>query len=214
MASRVSRLLIDTIAALTVIAVGCVNQSFEVGSMDGAIAAGRSGVIGDIPGSSSGSYSQPQGGSKALTVMPDAGGANAAGPTGMLLSTTDWRATASNTFPDIDPGVVLDPNAMQTWTSGAYQALGMWFQIDMRTPQRFYQIEIDSTSMPGDAAVALSVATSLDGSFNEPAVAGDVLGSAQTVISFTEPQYAQYIRITLTQSSNRWWSIDAIRVRQ
>jgi hypothetical protein len=246
MARRVSRLLVDTIAALVAIAAGCVNQSFEVGSMDAAATgAGRSGFIGD-PGSNGGSASLvPMGGSKASETggsasvagspaggsvaaagtsvgdMPGAGGADlgndrtvcAAPQNGMLLNTSDWKATASNTSPDTDPSVVLDPQAPQTWTSGIDQYQGLWFQIDMLQPECFYSVAIDSTSAPGDAAVGLSFSTSIDGSFVDPPITTGILGSAQTQITFDAPQHARYLRLTVTIDANKWWSIDSISVR-
>jgi hypothetical protein len=274
-------LFIDTIAALAVIAVGCMDQSFEVGSMDAVSAtSGRNGFP-NLPGSNRELPSQPQGGSKSADGPLVMGGSAFAGgptagtgeppgvggaapedlcldgvqdgsesdrdcgggcapcaerqhcgldndcitrkcistlcapsrPSGMALGTAGWRASASNTYPDVDPGVVLDPTAGRTWSSGAYQSAGMWLQIDMLAPQFFFEIDIDSTSLPSDAARRFDLYLSVDGSFGEPARTG-VFGSTQTQIRFDEPQYARYIRIVLTESAAKWWSIDAIRVRQ
>lgn len=250
MARRVSRLLVDTIAALVAIAAGCVNQSFEVGSMDAdAVAAGRSGFI--TPSSNGGSASLvPMGGSKSSEGsviggslnaagssaggsvatagtsvgagdMPGAGGADsgngrtvcAAPENGMLLNTSDWKATASNTSPDVDPSVVLDPNAPQTWSSGIDQYTGLWFQIDMLQPECFYSVAIDSSSTPSDAAVGLSFSTSIDGDFADPPIMTGILGNAHTQLTFDAPQHARYLRLTLTFDANKWWSIDSISVR-
>lgn len=281
MSRRVSRLFIDTIAALAVIAVGCMNQSFEVGSMEAASAvAGRNGFP-NLPGSNSELPSQPQGGTRSFDgpiggstftggAAPTAGtgeppGAGGAAPedlcldgvqdgsetdqdcgggcapcterqhcgldndcitskcistlcapsqpSGMALGTAGWRVTASNTYPDVDPSVVLDPMAGRSWSSGAYQSPGMWLQIDMLVPQFFFEIDIDSLSLPSDAARRFDLYLSLDGNFGAPAKTG-IFGSTQTQIRFDEPQYARYIRIVLTQDAAKWWSIDAIRVRQ
>ncbi|HVY25929.1 MAG TPA: discoidin domain-containing protein [Polyangiaceae bacterium] len=251
MARRVSRLLIDTIIAWVAIAAGCVNQSFEVGSMDpSAPGADPRGFLGDH-GSSGGSASllpiggsQPSegsviggsvsaaglsaGGSVAVAGTsvgadntPGAGGADsgngrtvcAAPQNGMLLNTSAWKATASNTSPDVDPSVVLDPQAPQTWTSGIDQYAGLWFQIDMLQPECFYSVAIDSTSAPGEAAIALSFSTSIDGSFVDAPIMTGILGNAHTQLTFDTPQHARYLRLTVTLDANKWWSIDSISVR-
>lgn len=217
--------------ASTALLLSCTNQAFEVGSVD---AIGSS-FVNDVRGSSEQPSSSsaplagsaptggtPAGGSAPIASggsgpveMVGAGGADPGppAPTGMQLDSLGWIATASDSFPDEDPTSVLDGQPGSRWTTGKSQYSGMWFQIDMRKPQFFYEIDIVGNESPSEVPLRLDVYTSLDGAFGDP-VARGVLGSEVINVVFAEPQYARYIRLVLTQDAGKWWSINSITVKR
>jgi hypothetical protein len=234
--------LIATVGAVAALATGCDGQSFEVGSNDLAPdpkdlpVGGTTSSTRDIPSSSSGSQSQPSNpgrggtssagsslpggspptaGTGGVEMLAGAGGdyAEPGLATDVPLSTSGWIATASDSYPGSDPASVLDTKAPQTWRSGINQYVGMWFQIDMRSAQFFWSLDIDTSTSAGAAPALFDVYTSLDGTFQEPLRAG-VMGSGAQRLVFQTPQRARYIRLVLALNETQWWAIDSIVVRQ
>jgi hypothetical protein len=132
---------------------------------------------------------------------------------GTVLSPVKWTVTASDTFRSSDPKYAVDGNQMTNWISGAYQAPGMWFRIDMATEQVFFSLEIDCND-PLDAAQAIDITLSNDGKFTDAPVIANFSTGQSTVITFPKAEVARYIQISLAQGKSRWWRMDEIRVKR
>jgi hypothetical protein len=90
-------------------------------------------------------------------------------------------------------------------------ANGMWFQLDMLTPQTINQITMDSAGSTNDYARGYQVYVSSDGmTWGSPIATGTGTGALVTATFPT--QTARYVRIVQTGSSNFWWSIAEINV--
>jgi hypothetical protein len=125
-----------------------------------------------------------------------------------------WKATASASSSNAGEGTTsaLDGVLTTRWTSGAGQAPGMWFQLDMGYPRSFDQITLDASSSGSDFPQGYKVYAS-----NDPAVPGTALaegaGEAVTTIKLNATQKAQFIRVECTKSTGSYFSINEINVR-
>ena len=127
------------------------------------------------------------------------------------LGETGWAATASTNSAGDPPSNAIDGNLATRYSSDAYQASGMWFQVDLGSAQSFNQIEMNTPNSAGDYAVGYNVEVSTDGT-NFTTVASGTGTSSPETATFT-PQTAQYIRVVLTAASTTsWWSIDEFTV--
>lgn len=134
-------------------------------------------------------------------------------PNWQPLSPAGWLATASHSSTNSDPLEAIDGIDGTFWNTGAQQAPGMWFELDMLEPQVFFIIEVVCTVERQDSAAALDVWLSNDGVFTEKAKS-NLPGEDIFVITFDEPQVARHIKLSLAQGTDRWWAIDEIRVKQ
>ncbi|HEX2875088.1 MAG TPA: discoidin domain-containing protein [Polyangiaceae bacterium] len=135
--------------------------------------------------------------------------------TGQLLSRLKWTARASHKATNSTYAEALDGDTNSYWTTGAQQAPAMWFEFDMQTEQVFFSIEIDCIRQADDFPDGIDVELSSDGTYSgAPAKSNLATKTGTTIISFTKPQVARYVRFTLTQGKSKWWSIDEIRVKQ
>ncbi|MEO7426107.1 MAG: glycoside hydrolase family 9 protein [Fibrobacteria bacterium] len=125
-----------------------------------------------------------------------------------------WKATASASSSNAGEGATsaLDGVLTTRWTSGAGQAPGMWFQLDMGYPRSFDQVTLDASSSGSDFPQGYKVYAS-----NDPAVPGTALaegaGEAVTTIKLSATQKAQFIRVECTKSTGSFFSINEINVR-
>jgi hypothetical protein len=135
--------------------------------------------------------------------------------TGQPLSRLKWTATASHKATNSVYSEAIDGNTLTYWTTGAQQAPAMWFEIDMKTEQVFFSIEIDCARQADDFPDGMDVEFSADGTYSgTPAKSNYATKTGTTSITFATPQVARYIRLTLTQGKAKWWSIDELRVKQ
>jgi mannan endo-1,4-beta-mannosidase len=126
------------------------------------------------------------------------------------LSRNGWSASASHTYSSEVPSKALDASYASRWTSGDYQASGMYFQVDMGSAQTFNKVNIDSRGSDGDYPVGYSVFVSSDGSNWGSAVFSGSGSQGVSEASFST-QTARYFKIVLTSSSSTsWWSIHEI----
>ena len=135
-------------------------------------------------------------------------------PTGASLPMAGWLLTASATFnQDTPPAKATDGNAATHWTSGTSQLPGMWFQIDMRVTQTFFDIELDCTSN-GDYPRSIRALISEDGQHFTP-VTGTIAGEQVLHLDFPSARIARYIRLELEQDTGGlWWRIDELHILQ
>jgi hypothetical protein len=121
-----------------------------------------------------------------------------------------WVATASASS-DKDPAAnALDGNPDTRWGTGTHQAPGQWFQVDMGTVKKIFEIDLHQSG--GDHPRKYEVHLSTDGSNWGPPVASGTGESNSTTITI-DPQNARYIRITENETTDGpWWSISEFNV--
>src|ERR1700761_4704735 len=69
------------------------------------------------------------------------------------LSETGWTASSNTTSSAADaPANAIDGNASTRFSSDAFQASGMFFQVNLGSAQTFNQIKLDSGGSAGDYA--------------------------------------------------------------
>jgi len=127
------------------------------------------------------------------------------------LPRTGWTATASSTESGGSPANALDGNISTRWSTGAAQANGQWYRVDMTAAQTFNKIVLDAGSSTGDYPRGYQVFVSTDGTNWGSAVATGSGSSQVTTITFAN-QTARYIKIVQTGSVGNWWSIHEYNV--
>ncbi len=134
--------------------------------------------------------------------------------TNMPISSTNWVATASATVgADNVPRFGIDGDPATHWTTGIPQAAGQWFQVDMLQPRAFFSITITSDSQATDYARTLKLSASIDGQ-NFSVIRSSIVGEMDLKISFSDPQYARYLKLEELDGTYLWWRIDDLRVLQ
>ena len=124
-----------------------------------------------------------------------------------VLPRTGWIATSSTNGGDV-PANALDGSLTSRWSTGAVQAAGMWFQVDMGAANTVSQIIMDSNGS-GDYARAFSVYVTNDPANLGTAVATTTAAATPVTVPFTAKS-GRYIRVVLgTQpaGTTAWWSI-------
>jgi len=123
------------------------------------------------------------------------------------LSETGWTASSNTNSASADaPPNAIGGTSGPRFSSDAYQAPGMWWEVDLGSQQTFNQVELNSGGYSGDYAVGYDVEVSSDGTKFTPVYMGSGTSSPETATFST--QTAQYIRILLTASSStNWWSM-------
>ena len=137
-----------------------------------------------------------------------------------------WKVTASHNSESA--GTALK---MSTWTTGASQAPGMWFQIEFPQPVNLTEVEFDSPNAGGrggggaargtpapppvvQAPKGYKVEVSLNGTTWGPRPVAEGKGTtARTTIAFA-PVRAKFVRITQTDTveSPPMWAMSNIRL--
>jgi hypothetical protein len=133
-----------------------------------------------------------------------------AAPTGAVLSRDGWTAKASDSYVDDNPNEVLD-SVGGRWTTGTNQHPGMWLEVDMRKLQTFFSIELLCDEQPSDVPVKFDVYLSADGKYGAPAASG-LYGGIKSTARFDTARLARYVKIVLTDSNTKWWSINEFNV--
>lgn len=127
------------------------------------------------------------------------------------LDQTGWTASASSTEPGGSAANAIDWNTSTRWSTGAPQANGQWFQVNLGTKQVFDRVSFETrTDQRWDYPRGYQIQVSNDGSTWTTATTGEGWGWKQA-IAFV-PQYAQYLRITQTGSGPDWWSMSELHI--
>jgi F5/8 type C domain-containing protein/putative pyrroloquinoline-quinone binding quinoprotein len=127
------------------------------------------------------------------------------------LPRTGWVATASASAGGNAPSNALDGLTSTRWSTGAPQASGQWFEVDMLTPQAFSEVTLDAAGSTNDYPRGYQVYVSNDGSTWGTPVATGAATSALVPISFG-PQIGRYVKIIQTGAASNWWSIAELNV--
>ena len=146
-------------------------------------------------------------------------------PSGGILSTLGWTATASDAFNGTaDPkslakecGKAIDSDTNTRWSSGGSQYAGMYFLLDMKSPQIFFGLglSINTMSEPMDYPPLVDVYLSNDGAFSAPPAAKSVMGSPLFHVKFAGngAVVARYVKIVITNPNTAvWWGIRELTV--
>lgn len=126
------------------------------------------------------------------------------------LTRTAWNATASASGTGTTPAGAIDGNLTTRWASGAAQAGGEWYQVDMGTQQTFDSLVMDSASFTGDYARGYQVQVSSDGTNWTTLATGT--GSSQAELVQFPVQVARYLKFTQTGTAGNWWSLAELNV--
>ncbi len=118
-----------------------------------------------------------------------------------------WVASSSTSGSD-SPANALDGNLTTRWSTGASQANGQWFEVDMGVANTFNKLVLNCVNSANDYPRGYQVYVSNDGVNWGSFVASGTGSSGTTTITFPA-QAARYIRIIQTGSvSGTFWSID------
>jgi len=126
--------------------------------------------------------------------------------TGVALSNDGWSASASHTHGGYFATQALDDNVATHWTSGADQAAGQQFTLDLGAPTSFDQITLNMGSLPSDEPASYRVFVSDNpASWGAPVATGT--GTPYLTNIHPGPQTKRYIRIELAAGTSGWWTI-------
>ncbi|WP_411699613.1 discoidin domain-containing protein [Conyzicola sp.] len=126
--------------------------------------------------------------------------------TGNAISKAGWTASATNTSDAFTPAQAIDGNPRTRWMSGADQAAGQSFTVDMGASRTIDQISLNQIELPTDGPASYTVQTSANGTDWSGTVSSGNGTSSFTNISFS-PTAARYLRINLAGAAGKWWSI-------
>jgi beta-glucosidase len=125
-----------------------------------------------------------------------------------------WTATAS--LNSASANLAFDREPSTRWTSGAPQANGMWYKLDLSLVQTVSGITLDSTASPDDYPRGYTVQVSTDDStYTQVASAapGTVVHPGGVVTITFNAVSARYLKITQTGSDpGLFWSIHELYV--
>lgn len=124
---------------------------------------------------------------------------------------TGWTASASTTESGGSAANALDWNTSTRWSSGAAQAAGQWFQVDLGAMRGFDEVSFETTSSSTwDYPRGYEIQVSADASTWTTVKTGNGFGWKQ-VITF-DAVFARYVRIVQTGTGPDWWSIAEFHV--
>jgi aryl-phospho-beta-D-glucosidase BglC (GH1 family) len=126
------------------------------------------------------------------------------------LDRTGWAASASSTEAGGSPANALDGSTGTRWSTGAAQAGGQWFMVDMKTPRTFNQVSFDAGPSMGDYPASYTIQASNNNTSWRTIASG--AGHDQDTIVQTTFQTARYIKIIQNGSKGNWWSIAELNV--
>ncbi|MHA6761383.1 discoidin domain-containing protein [Streptacidiphilus sp. PAMC 29251] len=123
------------------------------------------------------------------------------------LDESGFTASASATSAGDPPqnaltNVVNNTSGLR-YSSGAPQAAGMWYQVDLGSAKTFDTVQLAVPASPNDYAPGYDVSVSPDGTTWTPVASCTGSGATETA-GFTS-QSARYLRVTLTQANPAWW---------
>ncbi|MEZ6121937.1 MAG: PQQ-binding-like beta-propeller repeat protein [Planctomycetaceae bacterium] len=131
--------------------------------------------------------------------------------TGKTAIQQGWILSASHHPKDV--GRAMDGDSGSRWSSDTDQAPGLWFSIDLKKKLAVTGLKLETQGSPEDYPRAFEIRTSEDGrTWSAPIVRGKGSGP-QTEIPLPAGTKTQHLRITLTDSVPKWWSIHELTVQ-
>ncbi|MBW9111955.1 discoidin domain-containing protein [Microbacterium trichothecenolyticum] len=131
--------------------------------------------------------------------------------TGDPVSRSGWTATASHTAGAFTATQAIDGQSTTRWSSGANQTAGQSLTVDLGASRTFDQVSLNQMELSGDFPAGYEVRVSTNGSTWSSPVATGAGTPSITNIAFS-PQTARYVRVSLTASASRWWSVGELSV--
>ena len=132
------------------------------------------------------------------------------------IDPTGWTATANPAGPT-DPccsadvaSHAVDDDAATRWSTGAAQSSGQYLQVDLGYRRPVTELVLDTGAGTGDYPRGYTVTASLDGHTWTTVDSGVGTGQLTTVTLAGAP--VRYLRVTLTATSDSWWSVADVRV--
>lgn len=148
-----------------------------------------------------------------IATVPEAGAQAVAGTdcsavlTGTALDRAGWVASTNAPSSSTDaPANALDGNLATRFSTDEPQQSGLFFEVNMGSPQTFDELDMEVPNSPTDYARSFEVFVS-DNASNWTTVATCTGASTSEVVSLPA-QTAQYVLVYLTSSATYWWSID------
>ena len=143
-----------------------------------------------------------------------------------LVNQAQWKATASHNPEAAANGI--NGEGTTRWESGAPQAPGMWFQIELPQPAQVAEILVDTLAggrgnfgfgrgrggaLPAGPLASYSVQVSMDGTTWSAPIAEGPGQNPTTTITF-KPVQAKFVRITQTGTPQNAsaWAIQRVRI--
>ncbi len=123
---------------------------------------------------------------------------------------TGWTATASHN--NNKAYMAIDSKPETRWDTGASQASGQWFIVDMKKVHKLDAIILDVAASAGDSPVSYKMYLSDDGQTWTSAVASGKGTRDVSFIYLDETTKARYIKIEQTGQAGNYWSIHELYV--
>jgi hypothetical protein len=123
-----------------------------------------------------------------------------------------WKATASAVYTrdkTVSLEAALDGKDGTRWTGGRGKT-GAWFMVDMGKPQEFNHVQLKSSYPYKYFPRHYKAELSDDGVTWRNPIEGE--GAKDTEIFWPILQQARYVRVTLTEDQDEFWSIDEFYV--
>jgi hypothetical protein len=130
----------------------------------------------------------------------------------VALPRTGWVASASASAGGSPPQNALDGVSSTRWSTGAPQANGQWFDLDMLSLQTFSEITLDAATSTNDYPRGYQVFVSSDGATWGTPIASGNGTSALVPIALSQQVTSRYLRILQTGTATNWWSIAELNV--
>jgi|GEM_PF-5801156 len=127
-----------------------------------------------------------------------------------------WKASASAIYTNdktVSLEAALDDKPGTRWTGGKGKK-GAWFMVDMQKPQTFNHLQLKSSYPWNYSPRHYKAELSDDGVNWRNAIEGEGAtdGVQDTEIFWPQMQTARYIRVSLTEDQDQFWSIDEIYI--
>ena len=123
-----------------------------------------------------------------------------AGP--LSAARAGWPARNAPSSKADAPANALDGNLTTRFSTDEHQAAGLYFEVNLGSPQTFDELEMDVPNSPHDYARGYNVEVSGNGS-SWTTVASCTGTGTPEIVSFPT-QTAQYVEVVLTASNSYW----------
>jgi F5/8 type C domain/Bacterial Ig-like domain (group 3) len=176
-----------------------VGAGLSLGATVGAVAAFLAPAI--TPASAEGAKAVPAGTAVATSYNCSAS------VDGTALGRDAWAGSTNAHPAKADaPAKALDGNDGTRFSTGEYQAAGLYFRVDLGSSKTFNEVSMNVPHSPTDYGRAFVVELSSDGT-SWSTVANCTGSGAYETVGFPE-HTARYVQVVLTTGVKYWWSID------
>ena len=126
----------------------------------------------------------------------------------LRLNSSNWTASAS-VHPE-DAAKAIDADDNSRWSTNGWQVPGQWFSLDMKTPQTFSMLVLN-TNADRDSPKGYEVAVSDDGQTWKSIATG--AGTPSVTSIKLPPTTTRYLKITQTGTTqDSYWSLNTLDI--